>query len=50
MKNRGLRCSEGKMVDTTFQEALKQRNVPQENEHIKKTGTALAASGYRGYG
>lgn len=40
MKNRGLKCSQGKLVDATFQEAPRQRNTPEENKIIKETGKA----------
>lgn len=40
MKKRGLKCSQGKLVDATFQEAPKQRNTPEENQIIKETGEA----------
>ena len=40
MKNKGLKCSQGKLVDATFQEAPKQRNTPEENNTIKETGEA----------
>lgn len=40
MKNRGLKCSQGKLVDVTFQEAPRQRNTPEENKIIKETGKA----------
>lgn len=40
MKEKGLQCSKGKIIDATFQEARIQRNTPKENEHIKEKGTA----------
>jgi len=40
MKKRGLKCSQGKLVDATFQEAPRQRNTPEENKIIKETGKA----------
>lgn len=40
MKQRGLKCSQGKLVDATFQEAPRQRNMPEENKTIKETGKA----------
>lgn len=40
MKKRGLQCSQGKLVDATFQEAPEQRNTPEENKIIKDTGKA----------
>lgn len=40
MKKRGLQCSQGKLVDASFQEAPKQRNTPEENKIIKETGKA----------
>ena len=40
MKNRDLKCSQGKPVDATFQKAPRQRNTPEENKIIKETGKA----------
>lgn len=40
MTKRGLKCSQGKLVDATFQEAPKQRNTPEENKIIEETGKA----------
>lgn len=40
MRKRGLKCSQGKLVNATFQEAPRQRNTPEENATIKETGKA----------
>lgn len=40
MKEKGLQCSKGKIIDATFQESRIQRNTPAENKHIKENGTA----------
>ena len=40
MKAKGLKCSKGKLIDATFQEAKEQKNTPAENAHIKETETA----------
>lgn len=40
MKERGLSYSKGTAVDASFQEAKRQRNSKEENEHIRETGEA----------
>lgn len=40
LEARGLFASPGKMVDATFNEAERQHNTREENEHIKENGTA----------
>ena len=36
MAQQGLKCSQGKLVDATFQEAPRQKNTPQDEAHIRK--------------
>lgn len=40
LTDNGLREDPGKIVDASFVEVPKQRNTPEENEHIKEHGTA----------
>ena len=42
MAQQGLKCSQGKLVDATFQEAPRQKNTPQDEAHIREKGTAPA--------
>ena len=47
IKNRGLKCSQGKLVDATFQEAPRQRNTPEENKIIISYNREREINNYR---